>query len=132
MILFGQANGGDFHVHMAVVFLGFNKTSKHCTWMSWGKRKFPALMVQTKALNHLLTLLLFLSFILSLDAAPLSRSLGLRNQGVTAIKAAEQVINKAMLFEEGVPVNGRMGIELNDYPGSGANSRHDPKNPGKP
>ncbi|CAD5180056.1 unnamed protein product [Musa acuminata subsp. malaccensis] len=89
-------------------------------------------MVQTKALNHLLTLLLFLSFILSLDAAPLSRRLALRNQDDTAIKAAEQVINKPMLFEEGVPVNGRMDIELDDYPGSGANSRHDPKNPVKP
>ena len=43
-----------------------------------------------------------------------------------------QVINKPMLFEEGVPVNGRMDIELDDYPGSGANSRHDPKNPVKP
>ncbi|URE09718.1 hypothetical protein MUK42_04103 [Musa troglodytarum] len=94
-------------------------------------------MVQPKALNHLLTLLLFLSFILSLDAAPLSSnvlkgSLALRDQDETAIKGAEQVINKPMLFEEGVPVNGRMDIELNDYPGSGANSRHDPKNPVKP
>jgi hypothetical protein len=28
--------------------------------------------------------------------------------------------------------NERMEIEINDYPGSGANSRHDPRNPGKP
>ncbi|THU51619.1 hypothetical protein C4D60_Mb06t32930 [Musa balbisiana] len=87
-------------------------------------RKFPALMVQTKALNHLLTLLLFLSFILSLDAAPLSSNL--------LMSLLVQVIDKPMLFEEGVPVNGRVDIELDDYPGSGANSRHDPKNPVKP
>ncbi|CAL9056823.1 unnamed protein product [Musa banksii] len=28
-----RANGRDFHVHLALVFLGFNKTRKHCTWM---------------------------------------------------------------------------------------------------
>ena len=26
----------------------------------------------------------------------------------------------------------RMELELNDYPGSGANNRHDPRSPGKP
>jgi hypothetical protein len=31
-----------------------------------------------------------------------------------------------------VHANERMEIEINDYPGSGANSRHDPKNPGRP
>lgn len=31
-----------------------------------------------------------------------------------------------------VHANERMDIEINDYPGSGANSRHDPRNPGRP
>ncbi|KAJ3676609.1 hypothetical protein LUZ60_004021 [Juncus effusus] len=26
----------------------------------------------------------------------------------------------------------RMDVEINDYPGSGANNRHDPRNPGRP
>ncbi|KAK1317458.1 hypothetical protein QJS10_CPA05g00607 [Acorus calamus] len=28
--------------------------------------------------------------------------------------------------------HGRMDLESNDYPGSGANNRHDPRNPGRP
>ncbi|CAL9096410.1 unnamed protein product, partial [Musa textilis] len=80
----------------------------------WRKTKFIALMDQKKPLNHLLALLL-LSCLLSADAAPLS--------GTALIEMPE---------EGGVSLNKRMDFELDDYPGSGANSRHDPKNPGKP
>ncbi|WOL14730.1 hypothetical protein Cni_G23511 [Canna indica] len=97
---------------------------------TWRRSKLPAHMDQKKLpLNHLFLLLLLLSCLLSLDAAPLSRSLALmKNQD----GAASKVINTEIVVEEGGFVNGRMSIELNDYPGSGANSRHDPKNPGKP
>ncbi|RWW01113.1 hypothetical protein BHE74_00029315 [Ensete ventricosum] len=88
-------------------------------------------MDQKQPLNHLFTLLL-LSCLLSLEAAPLSRVLASRNQDKAVMKAAVHVIDKEMIVTEGVPVNGEMDIELNDYPGSGANSRHDPKNPRKP
>ncbi|XP_042416392.1 uncharacterized protein LOC122005426 [Zingiber officinale] len=67
-----------------------------------------------------LFLLLSYHFLLSLNAAaPLSRSLALRNQDEAAVVVSEQTL-------------ARMEIEVNDYPGSGANSRHDPRNPGKP
>ncbi|CAL9210097.1 unnamed protein product [Musa hybrid cultivar] len=89
-------------------------------------------MDQKQPLNHLFTVLLLLSCLLSLEAAPLSRILASRNQDRAVTKAAVQVINKEMIVTEGVPVSGAMDIELNDYPGSGANSHHDPKNPRKP
>ncbi|URE02942.1 hypothetical protein MUK42_19606 [Musa troglodytarum] len=97
----------------------------------WRKTKFIALMDQKKPLNHLLALLL-LSCLLSADAAPLSGTFALKNQDEAAMKVADQVINKEMPEEGGVSLNKRMDFELDDYPGSGANSRHDPKNPGKP
>ncbi|KAG6491889.1 hypothetical protein ZIOFF_046830 [Zingiber officinale] len=64
--------------------------------------------------NHLLTLLL-LTFLFSLDAVPLSRTLALIQMTNQQMEVAER----------------RMDVELHDYPGSGANSRHDPKNPGR-
>lgn len=33
-------------------------------------------------------------------------------------------------FEQGY-IEGRMDIESNDYPGTGANNHHDPKTPGR-
>ncbi|RWW13399.1 hypothetical protein BHE74_00010391 [Ensete ventricosum] len=88
-------------------------------------------MDRKKPLNHLLALLL-LSCLLSMDAAPLSRTFALRNRDEAATKVADQVIDKETAEEGGVSLNERTGFELDDYPGSGANSRHDPKNPGKP
>ncbi|URD79386.1 hypothetical protein MUK42_05202 [Musa troglodytarum] len=88
-------------------------------------------MDRKQPLNHLFTLLL-LSCLLSLEAAPLSRILASRNQDGAVTKAAVQVIDKEMTVAEAVPASGEMDIELHDYPGSGANSRHDPKNPRKP
>ncbi|CAL9046204.1 unnamed protein product, partial [Musa banksii] len=97
----------------------------------WRKRKFIVLMEQKKPLSHLLALLL-LSCLLSVDAAPLSGTFALKNQDEAEMKVADQVINKETPEEGGVSLNERMDFELDDYPGSGANSRHDPKNPGKP
>ncbi|URD79385.1 hypothetical protein MUK42_05202 [Musa troglodytarum] len=93
-------------------------------------------MDRKQPLNHLFTLLL-LSCLLSLEAAPLSSTvrqgiLASRNQDGAVTKAAVQVIDKEMTVAEAVPASGEMDIELHDYPGSGANSRHDPKNPRKP
>ncbi|KAJ8472062.1 hypothetical protein OPV22_026405 [Ensete ventricosum] len=78
-----------------------------------------------------LTLLCF-SCILSLVAVPLPGKLDLRNQKISVMKVADQVITRKMLINEKAVVDRRMNIELNDYPVSGANSRHDPKSPGKP
>ena len=40
-----------------------------------------------------------------------------------------QVMTREMPIQE---EKRRMKLELNDYPGSGANNRHDPRSPGKP
>ncbi|XP_042414581.1 uncharacterized protein LOC122003544 [Zingiber officinale] len=90
------------------------------------KKKYISLMDLKSPSNHLLTLLL-LTFLFSLDAVPLSRTLSLSNQDAAAItKVANQMTNQQMEVAER-----RMDVELHDYPGSGANSRHDPKNPGR-
>ncbi|KAG6526940.1 hypothetical protein ZIOFF_009027 [Zingiber officinale] len=74
---------------------------------------------------HLLLLLLLSCHLFSLDSAPPSRAFALRNK--------DELRMKTMQVEEGGFEKGRMEIEVNDYPGSGPNSRHDPKNPaGKP
>ncbi|XP_074578285.1 uncharacterized protein LOC141834815 [Curcuma longa] len=71
-------------------------------------------------LNRFCLFLLLSYHLLSLNAAVrLSRSLALRNQDEAAVVVSERTL-------------ARMEIEVNDYPGSGANSRHDPRNPGKP
>ncbi|URE39871.1 hypothetical protein MUK42_06735 [Musa troglodytarum] len=48
------------------------------------------------------------------------------------MKVADQVITRKILVNKKAIADRRMDIELNDYPVSGANSRHDPKSPGKP
>ncbi|KAG6488795.1 hypothetical protein ZIOFF_050046 [Zingiber officinale] len=78
------------------------------------KKKYISLMDLKSPSNHLLTLLL-LTFLFSLDAVPLSRTLSLIQMTNQQMEVAER----------------RMDVELHDYPGSGANSRHDPKNPGR-
>lgn len=76
-------------------------------------------------LFYLLLLLLLLScHLFSLDSALPSRAFALRNE--------DELTMKVMQVEEGGFEKGRMEIEVNDYPGSGPNGRHDPKNPGKP
>ncbi|OAY85005.1 hypothetical protein ACMD2_08043 [Ananas comosus] len=86
------------------------------------------MMAQKKHFLHLfLALVLFFLSCLFLPsfAAALSRSLALRNQDSPALQ---------VLHQEARNIRGeieRMDIEINDYPGSGANNRHDPKSPGR-
>ncbi|CAD6236256.1 unnamed protein product [Miscanthus lutarioriparius] len=68
------------------------------------------------------------------SAAPLSRSLSLRNRQLPSDPALEVpaqdegAVGGGNLGEVAV----RMDIEVNDYPGSGANNRHEPRSPGRP
>lgn len=71
------------------------------------------------------------------SAAPLSRSLSLmRNSQRPSDDAALEV--PAQQDQDAVgggnlvgEVAARMDIEVNDYPGSGANNRHEPRSPGR-
>ncbi|KAK3162273.1 hypothetical protein QOZ80_1BG0087630 [Eleusine coracana subsp. coracana] len=72
------------------------------------------------------------------SSAPLSRSLSLRknqpsgNNGLELEVPAQGVLVGA---DQGEPNHGevvtRMDIEVNDYPGSGASNRHEPRSPGR-
>ncbi|XP_072960895.1 uncharacterized protein [Typha angustifolia] len=80
-----------------------------------------------KPVIHLLTLLLLLSCLL-----PLGSSESLKQRAAVG-EVSDKMITKDMAMEEEAFVNGRMDFEsINDYPGSGANNRHDPRNPGRP
>nr|XP_010922887.1 uncharacterized protein LOC105046088 isoform X2 [Elaeis guineensis] len=82
------------------------------------------MMDQKKTLLQLLALLLFLSCLL----LPLG-SLALGNQEPPLPEATDQVmVREVRMMEEEIA---RMDIESNDYPGSGANNRHDPRSPGR-
>ncbi|XP_020276580.1 uncharacterized protein LOC109850907 isoform X1 [Asparagus officinalis] len=92
------------------------------------------MMGKKKALFRLFALLLCCSYLVSLNAAPLSRSTtlqsisGYNQQGASA---QEAMTTDQMATEEEAFGEGRMSLEVDDYPGSGANNRHDPKSPGK-
>ncbi|MQM19099.1 hypothetical protein Taro_052100 [Colocasia esculenta] len=77
---------------------------------------------------HLLLLLLGFSCLLALGAVPASRSLGYQK-----LKQEAPVLSiKDQPAVDEVFVRGRMDMQsFNDYPGSGANNRHDPKTPGR-
>uniref|UniRef100_A0A0E0JQ86 Uncharacterized protein n=1 Tax=Oryza punctata TaxID=4537 RepID=A0A0E0JQ86_ORYPU len=89
------------------------------------QRKTPLL-----ALVILCGLLLLLPLV---SSVPLSRSMSLRNhqESVSALEAPVQVVAAAAEERNLDEVAARMVIEVNDYPGSGANNRHDPKSPGR-
>ncbi|KAL5227036.1 hypothetical protein ABZP36_015301 [Zizania latifolia] len=91
-------------------------------------------MEQASKRKQLLALLV-LSCILLLPLAssvPMSRSMAMRNQQASAsgLEAPVQVATAAEGRNLGEVV-ARMDVEVNDYPGSGANNRHDPKSPGR-
>ncbi|KAK1278263.1 hypothetical protein QJS04_geneDACA003460 [Acorus gramineus] len=61
-----------------------------------------------------------------------SRSLALMDEGMSSLDMVDQMDNGGGALEVDELGHGRMDIESNDYPGSGANNRHDPKSPGRP
>ncbi|KAJ1285931.1 hypothetical protein BS78_03G314900 [Paspalum vaginatum] len=68
------------------------------------------------------------------SAAPLSRSMSLRNHqrsGPTLEAPLHQGAVGDGNLGGGGEVAARMDIEVNDYPGSGANNRHEPRSPGR-
>ncbi|CAL4960773.1 unnamed protein product [Urochloa decumbens] len=79
----------------------------------------------------LLVLFVFSCLLLPLasSAAPLSRTLSLTNHRLPDHAVAEVPLQRA---ERNLgEVAARMDIEVNDYPGSGANNRHEPRSPGR-
>ncbi|CAN1171977.1 hypothetical protein LINPERPRIM_LOCUS31036 [Linum perenne] len=100
------------------------------------------MMIKKKGLLVVLSLLLFifltLSFVKSSVHVPTTRSLK-SNPG---IRRSSYVDQDEFIMSEGggkmsedeekmmISVEGRMEIERMDYPGTGANSHHDPRNPG--
>ncbi|KAG2592501.1 uncharacterized protein LOC120675837 [Panicum virgatum] len=82
-----------------------------------------------KALLVLVTFSCLLLLPLASSAAPLSRSMSLANHRLpdpadveVPLQGAERNLGE---------VAARMAIEVNDYPGSGANNRHEPRSPGR-
>ncbi|OIW03262.1 hypothetical protein TanjilG_20566 [Lupinus angustifolius] len=86
---------------------------------------------------QLLILLLIFSFVLSSAFVPTRRSLlQKKNKSsiqTTLVQDASDFRNGEEKFDmaEEFMVEGRMDFERNDYPGTGANNRHDPKTPGR-
>ncbi|KAL4203171.1 hypothetical protein AMTRI_Chr01g102670 [Amborella trichopoda] len=83
-----------------------------------------------RGLVHLLLIFLFFLHLISSKAVPLSRSISLLEEDQPTVLETAQQVYDGDLFEENT-IHGRILIETNDYPGSGANSRHDPKTPGR-
>ncbi|KAK8618153.1 hypothetical protein V6N13_116023 [Hibiscus sabdariffa] len=77
-----------------------------------------------RALFRLLVVLLGFSHIISSNAVPLTR-IGSLVHGAQVSEIPHLVIAEKSSKEE--MVDGKMLIELNDYPGSGANNRHTPR-----
>ncbi|KAF8751259.1 hypothetical protein HU200_012135 [Digitaria exilis] len=88
--------------------------------MEYGSKK--------KALLVLMFACLLLPLVAS--AAPLSRSLSLTNHQLPDPAVVEVPLQQGAERNPG-EVAERMDIEVNDYPGSGANNRHEPRSPGR-
>ncbi|XP_028766833.1 uncharacterized protein LOC114724615 [Neltuma alba] len=94
-----------------------------------------------KSPPQLLIILLGFSLVISSVAVPASRSL-LSNgeefsrlstqatplQGLVDLRTGEETTETG----EDQVIVGRMDLESTDYPGTGANNRHDPRTPGRP
>ncbi|XXG41041.1 hypothetical protein AAC387_Pa01g1599 [Persea americana] len=62
---------------------------------------------------------------------PYNGSLAYVNQDPTDVVIQEQMNNRKLLMIEEKFMKENMEIDRNDYTGSGANDRHDPKTPGR-
>ncbi|CAO2177789.1 unnamed protein product [Urochloa humidicola] len=81
-----------------------------------------------KAVLILFVLSCLLLLPLAASAAPLSRTLSLTNHRLPDHAVVEVPFQGERNLGE---VAARMDIEVNDYPGSGANNRHEPRSPGR-
>ncbi|KAI4301006.1 hypothetical protein L6164_034324 [Bauhinia variegata] len=94
-------------------------------------------MVHKAPQKLLLLILLGFSFFLLSAAVPTTRSL-LSNREESSVQTTQIQVdldftNGEEMFDMGKEfiVEGRMDMESADYPGTGANNRHEPKTPGR-
>ncbi|XP_020219867.1 uncharacterized protein LOC109802870 [Cajanus cajan] len=90
--------------------------------------------MKSKSSLQLFIILLVFSFVLSSAALQTPRRLlpnteKLSTQTTSDHKGAKKFWNGEEMFDM---VEGRVDLESDDYPGTGANNRHDPKTPGTP
>ncbi|XP_039129526.1 uncharacterized protein LOC120265640 [Dioscorea cayenensis subsp. rotundata] len=82
-----------------------------------------------KPLLHLFLFLLFISLILTQGCV------ALRNNEYSQMVLQKEIMRKEMMMydddDDEKFVKKRMDFETHDYPGSGANNRHDPRGPGR-
>ncbi|KAF3437681.1 hypothetical protein FNV43_RR20437 [Rhamnella rubrinervis] len=88
-------------------------------------------MAAQTTLFHLLVILLGFSYFISLNAVPVTRIGNLMRGALVHDQVAPEntdhlVAKESTIWDEQA-INGRMDVELQDYPGSGANNRHTPK-----
>ncbi|ESW33892.1 hypothetical protein PHAVU_001G106900 [Phaseolus vulgaris] len=86
-------------------------------------------------LQFLLILLLAFSFVISSAAVKTRRLLPNKENISTQIssdKGVEKLGSGEEMFDLAEELERRIDLENNDYPGTGANNRHDPKTPGTP
>ncbi|KAK7290690.1 hypothetical protein RIF29_05287 [Crotalaria pallida] len=94
-------------------------------------------MLHKAPLQLLIIILLIISFVLSSSANSSRRSLLQKKDKSTSqatpVEDVSELKNGEKMFDisEEFMVEGRMDFERNDYPGAGANNRHDPKTPGR-
>ncbi|KAK1407312.1 hypothetical protein QVD17_38926 [Tagetes erecta] len=86
----------------------------------------------TSLLQSSATLLVLLLLLLSTsNAVPLSRSLNLMDEGSHEqpqdLNSIQDLALTIKNWENMESVTERMNLEVNDYPGSGANNRHTPR-----
>ncbi|KAL1813400.1 hypothetical protein ACET3Z_023465 [Daucus carota] len=90
--------------------------------------------MNSSSFRQLLLLLLAFSLLLSMTAAvPTSRSLkSIKDTtGLQGLHDEVMANNGELLVVEEIAMEGRMDLENTDYPGTGANNRHDPRSPGR-